>query len=114
VGAGGLELEEHGQGKSHLMGTRATRREHNQLAFRKANEGFHDVVEDRVQEGQRIPFLCECAANDCFAKVEATLAEWESVAEQHNRFLMIAGHQHSEGEEVVGSLREYEVAEKPD
>jgi hypothetical protein len=96
------------------MASRSTRREKNQLSFRSANQGLRGVVEDRVQETQRVPFLCECADDDCLGAVEVTLGEWESVAAQHNRFLMIAGHQHSEGEEVVGSLRQYEIAEKPD
>ena len=96
------------------MASRTTRREKNQWRFRNANEGFREVVEDRVQETQRVPFLCECADDECLGSVEVTLGEWESVAAQANRFLMIAGHQHSEGEEVVGSLGPYEIAEKPD
>jgi hypothetical protein len=41
------------------------------------------------------------------------MIEWEAVASRHNHFLMVAGHQHSEGEEVVGRVGEYEVARKP-
>jgi len=95
------------------MASRETRREQNQERFRKANERLHDLVEDTVAVNEPVPFLCECAADDCFGTVEVTLAEWEGVAAQPRHFLMAAGHQHSEGEEVVGSLREYEVAQKP-
>ena len=35
------------------------------------------------------------------------------VAAAPNHYVMIAGHQRSEGEEVVGSIREYEIARKP-
>jgi hypothetical protein len=38
----------------------------------------------------------------------------EAVAAKPNLFLMEAGHQHSDGEEVVGSLRGYEIARKPE
>ena len=96
------------------MATRDTRREQNQMRFRRANEGLHDAVEDQVREAQRVPFLCECADDDCFGTVNVTQSEWEAVAAKPNLFLMEAGHQHSEGEEVVGSLRGYEIARKPE
>lgn len=96
------------------MPPRETRRELNQLRFRKANEFLHDAVEDQVQEAQVVPFLCECADDDCLGTVNVLLSEWEAVASQPNHFLMQAGHQHSEGEEVVGSLGKYEIARKPD
>jgi hypothetical protein len=41
-------------------------------------------------------------------------SEWEAVAARPNHFLMEAGHKRSEGEGIVGSLREYEIARKPD
>jgi hypothetical protein len=96
------------------MPTRETRRELNQLRFRKANERLHDAVEDEVQEAQPVPFLCECADDDCLGTVNVLLSQWEAVASQHNQFLMEPGHQHSEGEEVVGSVGQYEIARKPD
>jgi hypothetical protein len=83
------------------------------MRFRRANEGLHDAVEDQVREAQRVPFLCECADDDCFGTVNVTQGEWEAVAAKPHHFLMEAGHQHSEGEEVVGSLRGYEIARKP-
>jgi hypothetical protein len=84
------------------------------MRFRRANEGFRDAVQDRVQESQPVPFLCECADDGCFGTVNVPLGEWEAVAARPNHFLMEAGHQQSEGEEVVGSLREYEIARKPE
>jgi hypothetical protein len=44
--------------------------------------------------------------------VEVTLEEWEGVPACPSHFLMIAGHQRSEGERVVDTLSEYEVAPK--
>jgi hypothetical protein len=104
------------QGAGHRAietNSRDTRREQNQMRFRRANEGLHDAVEDRVQESQPVPFLCECADDDCLGTVNVLPSEWEAVAAKPNHFLMEAGHQQSEGEEVVGSLREYEIARKP-
>jgi hypothetical protein len=96
------------------MPTRATRRKLNQLRFREANELLHDAVEDRVQEAQPVPFLCECAHDDCLGTVNVLLSQWEAVASQPNHFLMEAGHERSEGEEVVGSVGPYDIARKPD
>ena len=57
---------------------------------------------------------CANADLDCLGRVEITLTEWEHVAAVPNHFVMIAAHQRSEGEEVVGSLGEYEITRKPD
>jgi hypothetical protein len=84
------------------------------MRFRRANEGFHDAVEDHVREAQRVPFLCECADDDCLGTVNVLPGEWEAVAAKPNHYLIEAGHQHSEGEEIVGSLRGYEIARKPE
>jgi hypothetical protein len=84
------------------------------MRFRGANERVHDAVEDHVLESQRVPFLCECADADCLGTVEVQVSEWEAVASKPNHYLMEAGHQRSEAEEVVASVREYEVARKPD
>jgi len=96
------------------MSSRESRREENQRTFRRANEAFHNAVDDEVADTRLVPFLCECADVDCFGKVNVTLSEWEVVTSRDNHFLMIAAHQRSAGEKVIGSLREYEVAEKPD
>ena len=96
------------------MPTRETRRELNQLRFRQANELLHDAVEEQVQEAHAVPFLCECADDDCLGTVTVLLGEWEAVASQPNHFLMEPGHERSEGEEVVGSIGQYDIARKPD
>jgi hypothetical protein len=84
------------------------------MRFRKANEGLHDLIEDRVRDSQPVPFLCECADDDCLGTVNVLPSEWEAVASKPNHYLMEGGHQRIEGEEVVGSIRGYEIARKPD
>lgn len=84
------------------------------MRFREANERLHDAVGGQPSPMQPVPFLCECADDDCMGTVEVTLTEWEDVAAKPNQYLMEAGHQRSEGEQVVGVLHEYEVAGKPD
>ena len=92
---------------------RDTRREENQTLFRRGNEALHSVVTGTVPDDRPVPFLCECAAEDCDGRVEVRLDQWELVAAQPNRYLMVPEHLLSEGEEVVGYVGEYEIVEKP-
>jgi hypothetical protein len=96
------------------MAFRDAPRMRNQMRFREANARLHDAVQDGGREPRRVAFLCECADDDCVERVDVTLADWEAVASAHNHFLMIAGHQRSDDEEVVGSLGKFEIARKPD
>ena len=102
-----------GDGQDSVMASRETRREENQKLFRRGNEALHDLVEKTIPDEARVPFLCECAAEDCDGRVEVTLVQWELVAAQPNRYLMVPEHLLSEGEDVVGYVGEYEVVEKP-
>ena len=84
------------------------------MRFREANERFRDAVEDRAREAQRVPFICECADDDCLGTVNVLQSEWEAVASKPNHYLIEAGHQRIEGEQVVGSIGDYEIARKPE
>jgi hypothetical protein len=102
------------RGNMRAMSLREERREENQRRFRRANEALHDLVDERVPDTQPVAFVCECADDECMGRVEVSLEDWEAVASKPNHFLMEADHQRSEGEEVVGSLGEYQIARKPD
>ena len=92
---------------------RDSRRVENQKMFRRGNESLHAAAVN-AHETSRVPFLCECANEDCLGRVEVTASQWETVANEPNQYLMIAGHRRSEGEQIVGSIGEYEIARKPD
>jgi hypothetical protein len=96
------------------MPSRDTRRAQNQKLFREGNWRLVGAVDDQVTEGQVVPFLCECANADCLGEVRVSLTQWEAVASRPNTFVMERGHLRSEGEEVVGSVDEYDVVRKPD
>ena len=81
--------------------------------FRGGNKSLRDAVVAAGYETEPVPFLCECADEDCLGRVELTPSQWEVVAAAPNHYVMIAGHQRSEREEIVGSIREYEIARKP-
>jgi len=93
---------------------RDPRREETQKLFRRGNESLHDAAVGAGVETTPVPFLCECADEDCLGRVELTPSEWKVVTAEPNHYVMIAGHLRSEGEEVVGSIREYEIGRKPD
>ena len=84
------------------------------MRFREANQRLLDAVEDHVQEAQRVPFICECADDDCLGTINVLPSEWEVVASKPSHYLLEAGHLRIEGEEVVGSISDYEIARKPD
>jgi hypothetical protein len=88
-------------------------RDENQMRFRKANERLLAAIEGSGQELRRVPFLCECADEECFGTVDVAVGEWEAVASRPNHFLILSGHERSESEEVVASVGAYEVARKP-
>ena len=83
------------------MPSRATRREENQRLFRRGNERLHDVIDGKLPVTEPVPFLCECADEDCKGRVEMRLSEWESVTSRPNHFVVVAGHLRSAGEEAV-------------
>lgn len=95
------------------MVTLDTRRVENQKIFQGGNKALRDAARNIGFERTPVPFMCECADIDCLGQVEVTPREWESVAARRKQYLLIAGHQRSEGEEIVGSLHAYEIARKP-
>ena len=96
------------------MASRDSRRERNRELFRLGNERLDDVGKNQIPEESLVPFLCECADDSCFEKVDVTLEEWETVASDPHSFLMLAGHQRNDDESVVASLLHYEIARKPE
>jgi hypothetical protein len=96
------------------MATRDTRRAQNQELFRMGNERLDEMVDGRVPEDEKVPFLCECADESCDGRVELKRSQWASIVAKPNHFVMIPGHPRSEGEIVVGDIDEYDVVRKPD
>lgn len=96
-----------------VVSSRDSRREENQKVSRRANERLLAVVGEGARSGGVVPFLCECAADYCDGRVEVALQVWESVTAKPNHFIMVAGHERSEGEHIVSQLGDYEIVEKP-
>lgn len=95
------------------MASRDTRREENQKLFRMGNKRLSDVVDEQFPDAAMVPFLCECADEFCDGRVQLERTEWEAVASTPGQYVMVRGHQRSEGEVVVGALDGYDVVRKP-
>jgi hypothetical protein len=91
---------------------RQDRRVENQEMYRRANERLESAVEEMVSDEDRIPFVCECADDDCLGRVELTLAEYSAVRSSDNRFFILPGHLMATGEEVVEEHDGFQVTEK--
>jgi len=84
----------------------------NDSTFRAANEQIADFAGDHgFVDG--VPFICECATEDCLTTVDLSLTEYEEVRSSPTRFFVAPGHEGSEGE--VSMLEErgrYVLVEK--
>jgi len=86
----------------------------NQEIFRSANERLIDVVESGVVTADAVPFLCECADEECMGRVELTLDEYREVRSHDRRFVMLHGHARTAGEQLVAERNGYDITQKPD
>jgi hypothetical protein len=94
------------------MVQRQERLAENQERFRRANQRLREHVSTIARDDQRIPFLCECADEDCRDAVSVTLREYGHVRDDEHRFLIVPGHVTIEGEDVVAQGDGYAVVEK--
>jgi hypothetical protein len=92
--------------------TRERRRIQNQELFRLANERLDEHVDDLALDGSPIPFLCECADDDCLGRVDLTRDDYEAVRSQRNRYVILPGHATIASEVVIEKNGDYYVVEK--
>lgn len=85
----------------------------NENLFREVNERIEKLAATLHGPGP-FGFLCECSNRDCERRVTLTLADYEAVRAQGDRFLVAPGHVLPDIERVVESHEEYEVVDKDD
>jgi hypothetical protein len=90
------------------------------------NEALLRTVNDRIKRldqgagawsgrDERFWFQCECGNTDtCRERVQMTLAEYERVRRQRDRFAVLPGHQTDEIERVVEICDRFLVVDKLD
>jgi hypothetical protein len=91
---------------------RELRREENQRMFRDANERLQETLDGQVPFGTVIPFLCECADDECRGRIEMNGSDYDAIHIDRDLYIIIPGHPRSAGEEVVGENHSYDIVRK--
>jgi hypothetical protein len=103
------------------MQTRHERQARNEALLRQVNEQIERLdqatQEAGLSEDVTFEFLCECGqvkGDDvsCEEHVEMTLAEYEEVRSQDDRFALVPGHETPELEEVVRRTEKFVIVDK--
>ena len=82
----------------------------NQARFRRANEELRGRYVELVAAGA-LPFICECRDTRCTRVVSLTLDEYATIRACTGRFMVVPGHETTDGERVVRSTDRYAVVE---
>lgn len=94
------------------MAARDSKGAENQDIARSANGRLQDVAGRTATDGVVIPFLCECAADDCRGRVEITIDDYFIAHLDSDHYVIVSGHPGIDGEVVVDDHGEYEVVTK--
>ena len=99
------------------MEERLERTARNESLFREVNDRIEELSENVeaqgiAPEGGLVEFHCECGRDDCTERVRVTIAEYEHVRADNDRFLLVPGHETPEMESVVESSDRFVVVDK--
>ena len=98
------------------VGERFERQARNEALLRTVNEQIATLGEGAAgwaDPNQQFDFTCECGKVDgCGARLTMSLAEYEFVRDQRDRFAVIPGHETEEIEHVVKQHTRYVVVDK--
>jgi hypothetical protein len=84
----------------------------NEELFRDVNEQIEAISQTVERDDPVMEYLCECDRQDCYEKVKATRAEYESVRSDPTHFIVSLGHQDPSVERVSSSNDRFLVVEK--
>src|SRR5437588_5077503 len=84
----------------------------NEELFRNVNEQIEALSQTVEPDDPLMEYLCECDRQDCYEKVKATRAEYESVRSDPTHFIVSLGHQDPSVERVFASNDRFLVVEK--
>jgi hypothetical protein len=99
--------------KLDLMDGRDERIAKNETVMRAANRELeHAELEVSNGAGTRLEVLCECGRDDCDGMLSLTLAEFEEIHAQGDRFVVLHGHNTPDIENVVEEREGYLVVDK--
>jgi hypothetical protein len=99
------------------MEERLERTARNESLFREVNDRISELSENVgaqgiAPEGGLVEFHCECGRDDCTERVRMTIAEYEHVRSDNDRFAVVPGHETPEMEAVVEANERFVVVDK--
>ena len=99
--------------------SRLDRQARNEALIREVNERIERVAEEARPgaELERFEFLCECGAGGdediaCAGRFEMTVAEYEEIRGQDDRFALVPGHENEQLEDVIRRTDRFVVVDK--
>jgi hypothetical protein len=99
--------------------SRLERQARNEALIREVNERIEQIDKAVAPEdgSLRFEFLCECGEGEggdlrCAERIEMTVAEYEEVRQQADRFALLPGHETQELEHVVRRTERYLIVDK--
>ena len=84
----------------------------NETVFRAANREIEHAGQEAGGTGQLIEVLCECGRQGCDGVITMTVADYDGVHSQADRFVVLQGHESAEIEKVVEERTGYIVVDK--
>ena len=95
------------------MDERQERIAKNETVFRAANREIeHGGEEEGGGPDRVIEVLCECGREGCSGVITLTVADYDGVHTQRDRFVVVPGHETTEIENVVEERDGYFVVDK--
>jgi hypothetical protein len=84
----------------------------NEVRFRALNERLQEQAGTwEGREGQ-LSVVCECGDEDCTARIELSVRQYEAVRAVETQFVLIRGHERLEVEDVVDGAENWLVVRK--
>jgi hypothetical protein len=83
----------------------------NEAVFRAANRELEQATEEAGGDGV-LDVLCECGQEGCSGLIRLTVAEYDGVHSQDDRFVVVPGHENPKIETVVERREAYLVVDK--
>ena len=95
------------------MDARDERIAKNEAVFRAANREIEQAEKEAGGGPEKVlEVLCECGREGCSGLISLTVAEYDGVHSQADRFVVLPGHETPEIESVVERRAEYIVVDK--
>src|ERR671937_1819958 len=86
----------------------------NEDLFREVNERIEELTQkfDVLPSNRQVEFHCECGQDGCDARLSMTIAEYDAVRAENDRFAVAAGHETDTIERVVERNERFVVVDK--